>query len=111
MWPSTSTTGTVLQVRYRLDSLLGTGASARVFLAYDLELRRQVAIKRLHPGLGSDQAFLQRFRFEARAAAALNHPNVVQIYDWGQDEEGGYLVLEYLAGGSLRDLLDSGVEF
>ena len=105
----TSTIGAVLQDRYRLDSLLGTGASARVFLAYDLELHRQVAIKRLHPGLVSDEAFLRRFRSEARAAAALNHPNVVQIYDWVQDDEGGFLVLEYLAGGSLRDLLDRGV--
>jgi serine/threonine-protein kinase len=109
MRPTTSNLGTVLQDRYRLDSLLGTGTSARVFLAYDLELRREVAIKRLHPGLASDEAFLPRFRSEARAAAALNHPHIVQIYDWGQDDEGGFLVLEYLAGGSLRDLLDRGV--
>jgi serine/threonine-protein kinase len=109
MRPTSSNLGAVLQDRYRLDSLLGTGASARVFLAYDLELHRHVAIKRLHPGLASDDNFLARFRSEARAVAALNHPHIVQIHDWGKDDDGAFLVLEYLAGGSLRVLLDRGV--
>jgi serine/threonine-protein kinase len=104
----TDSIGRVLGDRYRLVTALGTGASAHVYLAEDVNLHRQVAIKVLHPALAGDVAFLKRFRAEARAVAALNHPNILQVYDWG--EEGGepYLVLEYLAGGSLRQFYDSG---
>ncbi len=104
----TDSIGRVLGDRYRLITPVGTGASAHVYLADDVSLRRQVAIKILHPALAGDQAFLKRFRAEARAVAALNHPNVLRVYDWG--EEGGepYLVLEYLAGGSLRQIYDTG---
>ncbi|HUZ19726.1 MAG TPA: PASTA domain-containing protein [Acidimicrobiales bacterium] len=100
--------GRVLAGRYRLDAGLGTGASAHVYAAYDTRLHRRVAVKLLHPGLNSDRAFLRRFRAEAQAVAALNHPNLVRVFDWGEEEDGPFLVLEYLAGGSLRDLLDSG---
>ena len=62
----------------------------------------------LHPALAGDQAFLQRFRAEARAVAALNHPNILQVYDWGEEDGEPYLVLEYLAGGSLRQIYDTG---
>ena len=105
----TDSIGRVLGDRYRLVTAVGTGASAHVYLADDVSLHRQVAIKVLHPALAGDQAFLKRFRAEARAVAALNHPNVLRVYDWG--EEGGepYLVLEYLAGGSLRQIYDTGV--
>jgi serine/threonine-protein kinase len=104
----TDSIGRVLGDRYRLVTALGTGASAHVYLADDVNLHRKVAIKVLHPALAGDIAFLKRFRAEARAVAALNHPNILQVYDWG--EEGGepYLVLEYLAGGSLRQIYDSG---
>jgi serine/threonine-protein kinase len=104
----TDSIGRVLGDRYRLVTALGTGASAHVYLAEDVSLHRRVAIKVLHPALAGDVAFLKRFRAEARAVAALNHPNILQVYDWG--EEGGepYLVLEYLAGGSLRQFYDSG---
>jgi len=104
----TDSIGRVLGDRYRLVTAVGTGASAHVYLADDVSLRRQVAIKVLHPALAGDQAFLKRFRAEARAVAALNHPNILRVYDWG--EEGGepYLVLEYLAGGSLRQIYDTG---
>lgn len=101
--------GRVLGDRYRLVSPLGTGASAHVYLAEDVALHRQVAIKVLHPALAGDAAFLKRFRAEARAAAALNHPNILQVYDWGEDGAEPYLVLEYLAGGSLRQIYDTGV--
>jgi serine/threonine-protein kinase len=103
----TDSIGRVLGDRYRLVTPVGTGASAHVYLADDVSLRRQVAIKVLHPALAGDRAFLKRFRAEARAVAALNHPNVLRVYDWG--EEGGepYLVLEYLAGGSLRQIYDT----
>jgi eukaryotic-like serine/threonine-protein kinase len=99
--------GQVLSARYRLLAPIGTGASASVYLADDVTLRRRVAVKILHPALADDDAFLRRFRAEAQAAAALNHPNVMAVYDWGQDDVP-YLVTEYLGGGSLRTILDQG---
>ncbi|MBK9179221.1 MAG: protein kinase [Acidimicrobiales bacterium] len=101
--------GRVLGGRYRLIAVLGTGASAQVYLADDVVLRRRVAVKLLHPALADDEAFLRRFRAEARAAAALSHPNVLAVYDWGDDDGTPYLVMEYLSGGSLRTLLDRGL--
>ncbi len=123
--------GLVLGGRYRLLAPIGTGASASVYLADDTVLRRRVAVKILHAALADDEAFLRRFRAEAQAAAALNHPHVMAVYDWGQDAgadrvggagapvawadaiadpAGGipYLVTEYLGGGSLRGMLDQG---
>jgi serine/threonine-protein kinase len=105
----TDSIGRVLGGRYRLVTALGTGASAHVYLADDVSLHRRVAIKILHPALAGDTAFLKRFRAEARAVAALNHPNILQVYDWGEEEDEPYLVLEYLAGGSLRQVFDTGV--
>lgn len=99
--------GRVLSGRYRLVAALGMGASAQVFLADDVRLRRRVAVKMLHAALADDVDFLRRFQAEAQAAAALNHPHVMSVYDWGQ-EETPYLVLEYLGGGSLRAMLDQG---
>ena len=93
--------GRVLGKRYRLLSALGTGASAHVFLAEDVSLQRHVAVKVLQPGLATDEAFLKRFRAEARSVASLNHPHVLRVFDWGEDTDGPYLVLEYLGGGSL----------
>ena len=84
--------GRVLGDRYRLLRPVGSGASAHVFLADDVRLRRRVAVKILHPALADDEAFLRRFRAEARAAAALNHPNVMAVYDWGEEADGPYLV-------------------
>ena len=78
--------GRVLSGRYRLIAPIGTGASAQVFLADDVRLRRRVAVKVLHAALAEDDAFLRRFRAEAQAAAALNHPNIVAVYDWGDDD-------------------------
>ena len=100
--------GRVLGGRYRLLAPIGTGGSAHVYLAEDSTLRRRVAVKLLHAALAEDESFLRRFRAEAQAAAALNHPNVMRVFDWGEDEDGPYLVLEHLGGGSLRDVLDSG---
>jgi serine/threonine-protein kinase len=102
--------GRVLAGRYRIIAPIGRGASAQVYLADDVRLRRRVAVKMLHDALADDAAFLRRFQAEARAAAALNHPNVMAVYDWGQETESEvpFLVLEYLAGGSLRAMLDRG---
>lgn len=98
--------GRVLGGRYRIVAPIGSGASARVFVADDVTLRRRVAVKVLHEALADDDAFLRRFRAEAQAAASLNHPHVLGVYDWGHDEVP-YLVSEYLSGGSLRTMLDA----
>jgi eukaryotic-like serine/threonine-protein kinase len=100
--------GRVLGGRYRLRTPVGTGASAIVYEADDVQLRRRVAVKLLHPTLAADASFLKRFRAEAQAAAGLSHPNVMAVFDWGEDQGTPYLVLEYLAGGSLRAMLDRG---
>ncbi len=103
----TAEIGRVLGGRYRLVAPIGMGASAQVYLADDVRLRRRVALKMLHDALAGDAEFLRRFRAEARAAAALSHPNVMAVYDWG-DDEVAFIVTEYLGGGSLRGLLDGG---
>ncbi|MCU1498360.1 MAG: hypothetical protein JWM47_2313, partial [Acidimicrobiales bacterium] len=103
----TAEIGRVLGGRYRLVAPIGMGASAQVYLADDVRLRRRVALKMLHDALAGDAEFLRRFRAEARAAAALSHPNVMAVYDWG-DDGIAFIVTEYLGGGSLRDLLDQG---
>ncbi len=104
----TESIGRVLGRRYRLVSPLGTGASAHVFLAEDVSLRRRVAVKVLQPGLAKDPGFLRRFEAEARSVASLNHPHILRVFDWGEDAGGPYLVLEYLQGGSVRGILDRG---
>ncbi|MGH9225472.1 MAG: PASTA domain-containing protein [Acidimicrobiales bacterium] len=100
--------GRVLGGRYRIAAAIGTGASAHVFLADDVRLGRRVAVKVLHPALAGDPAFLRRFRAEARAAAALSHPHILAVYDWGEEEDGPFIVTEFLGGGSLRAMLDRG---
>ena len=100
--------GRVLVDRYRLLAPIGVGASGRVYLADDVRLRRRVAVKVLQPGLADDAGFIRRFRAEAQLAASLHHPNVMAVYDWGQDEGLAFMVVELLRGGSLRALLDTG---
>ena len=100
--------GRVLGGRYRLVAPIGTGASAHVYVADDITLRRRVAVKVLHAALAGDESFLRRFRAEAQAVAALRHPNIMSVHDWGEDHDGPFLVMEHLGGGSLRDLLDRG---
>src|SRR5271166_699495 len=101
--------GRVIGGRYRLLAAVGAGASAQVFAADDARLSRRVAVKLLHPALAGDATFLRKFQTEARLAASLNHRNVLHVYDWGDDDGSPYLVLEYLGGGSLRQMLDDGV--
>ncbi len=107
--PSDDFAGRILGGRYRLIASLGGGGSAAVFAAEDMVLRRRVAVKVLPPGLAADQAFLRRFQTEAQLAAALRHPNVLLVHDWGNDDGTPYLVTELLEGGSLKDLIDRGV--
>jgi eukaryotic-like serine/threonine-protein kinase len=101
--------GRVLAGRYRLLGSIGAGGSGRVYIADDVRLRRRVAVKVLHAGLAEDAGFLRRFRSEAQLAASLHHPNVMSVYDWGEDEGIPFMVLELLVGGSLRGMLDAGV--
>jgi eukaryotic-like serine/threonine-protein kinase len=91
--------------RYVVQEELGRGGMATVQRAHDPVLDRTVAVKLLHDHLATDPAFLDRFRREARAAAALDHPNVVGVYDWGESDEGAYLVLQLVDGPSLREVL------
>jgi len=104
----TDSIGRVLAGRYRIESALGSGASAHVFCAWDVTLRRRVAIKVLHPALAGDSAFLRRFKAEAQAVASLAHPYILAVHDWGEDDFGPFLVTELCGGGSLRDVLDEG---
>jgi serine/threonine-protein kinase len=103
----TDLAGRVLAGRYRLLAPVGTGASGRVYLADDVRLKRRVAVKVLHGALADDAAFLRRFRAEAQVAAALHHPHIVTVHDWGEDGVP-FMVLEMLSGGSLRAMLDRG---
>jgi serine/threonine-protein kinase len=95
--------GEVIDGRYRLEQPLGRGSMAEVWLATDVELERPVALKLLAP-----EADRARFEREARAAAALAHPNVTRIYDYGEAGGRPYMALEYLPGGSLEERLPSG---
>ena len=102
--------GSLINNRFRLDRLLGRGGFAQVFLATDQVLGRQVAIKVLNPNLGDheDFDFLGRFQQEARAVAALDHPNVLGVYDYGEMAGTVYLVMPYIDGGSLHDRIAGG---
>ena len=95
--------GSTLNKRYRLDRKIGEGGFASVFLATDLDLGRQVAIKVLEQEWTRDKDLLTRFRNEARAIAALDHPNILQIYDFGVTRDAPYLVMPYISGGTLGD--------
>ncbi|MGH8930496.1 MAG: Stk1 family PASTA domain-containing Ser/Thr kinase, partial [Egibacteraceae bacterium] len=95
----------VLAGRYVLQGLLGQGGMADVELAFDQILDRQVAAKMLHARYATDPSFLARFRREAQAAASLNHPNVVAVYDTGDSDGRPFIVMEYVRGRSLRDVL------
>jgi hypothetical protein len=90
---------------YRIERLIGKGAMGAVYLAVQESLRRPVALKVLAPKLAADRDFVHRFQAEARAAAALSHPNVVVVYDVGEENGAHYLSMEFMAGGSLEQKL------
>jgi beta-lactam-binding protein with PASTA domain/predicted Ser/Thr protein kinase len=100
--------GVVVDSRYRLLSRLGSGGMAEVWAAEDTELGRQIALKLLHGRLAADDDFVERFRREASAAAGLQHPNVVSVYDRGESQGTYYIAMEYLRGPSLKDLVRRG---
>ncbi|MDP9295115.1 MAG: Stk1 family PASTA domain-containing Ser/Thr kinase [Actinomycetota bacterium] len=98
----------VLGGRYRVETLLGQGGMAEVYRGTDTVLGRAVAIKMLAPQYAKDQSFVDRFRREAQAAARLNQPNVVGVYDTGSDDGIHYIVMEYVEGRTLADFLSRG---
>jgi len=96
---------TIAEGRYRVEDSLGHGGMASVYRAHDGELDRPVAIKILADNLASDPNFRERFLREARMAARLSHPNIVQVYDAGEDDGRPYIVMEYVEGPTLADEL------
>lgn len=97
--------GRLIDGRYQVRSLIARGGMATVYVATDLRLERRVAIKIMHDHLAADDAFRERFIREARASARLAHPNLVNVYDQGEDDGLAYIVMEYVPGITLRDLL------
>jgi eukaryotic-like serine/threonine-protein kinase len=97
--------GTLFDGRYQVVRKLGAGGMANVYLAEDQELGRRVAIKILNDRHANDDQFVERFRREAKNAAALSHPNIVSIYDRGEAEGTYYIAMEYLDGRSLKELI------
>jgi len=102
---SDSLIDTLFDGRYRIQRKLGAGGMADVYLAEDQELGRRVAIKILNSRHGNDDQFIERFRREAKNAAALNHPNIVSIYDRGEAEDTYYIAMEFLDGRTLKELI------
>ncbi|HLI55695.1 MAG TPA: Stk1 family PASTA domain-containing Ser/Thr kinase [Actinomycetota bacterium] len=100
-------TGRLFGGRYEVLGPLASGGMAEVFIARDQLLGRPVALKILHPEFARDRAFIERFRREAQSAASLNDPRVVAIYDWGSDGGTYFLVMEYVEGKSLKELISS----
>lgn len=100
--------GKILNSRYELKQLIGSGGMADVYMATDSLLGRTVAVKILHPQYAKDQVFVARFRQEAQAAANLNQGNIVNVYDWGIENSIYYLVMEYVEGRDLKDIILQG---
>jgi eukaryotic-like serine/threonine-protein kinase len=95
----------ILNNRYEVHSRIGRGGMADVYLARDLQLDRPVAVKVLFPEYANDDNFVERFRREAQAAANLTHPNIVSIFDWGQQGSTYFIVMEYVNGQTLADIV------
>ena len=105
----------MLGERYELGAMIGTGGMADVYLAQDVRLNRQVAIKILRSDLARDPSFVTRFNKEALSVAALNHPGIVSVYDSGKEDSPSgampYIVMEYVEGKTLRELVNKGERF
>ncbi|EXX84732.1 serine/threonine protein kinase, partial [Paenibacillus darwinianus] len=97
--------GRELGGRYEIIERIGSGGMALVYKAHDVLLNRKVAVKILRQQFGHDEEFVRRFRREAQSAASLSHPNVVSIYDVGEEEDTHYIVMEYVEGSNLNDLI------
>src|SRR5271168_5647781 len=93
--------------RYQLTHLIARGGMAQVYRAMDRQLERPVALKVLFPELSVDRTFVERFRREAQAAANLSHPNIVPVFDWGEDTGTYFIVMEFIDGRPLSSILKS----
>ena len=96
--------GQIVKERYEILEILGEGGMAFVYKAHDMQLERFVAIKTLKPNYVNQETFVDRFKREAKTAANLNHPNIVQIFDWGIEDEP-YFVMEYIEGNTLTSII------
>ena len=101
-----ATEARVLANRYELGAEVGRGGMARVYLARDRLLERTVAVKVLSDLDAHDATAIERFRREAQAAARLNHPNIVAVYDWGEEDDTAFIVMEYVDGQTLREVIN-----
>ena len=100
--------GTLIDNRYAVTEVLGAGGMAQVYLARDRVLDRDVALKVMREQYADDAGFVERFTREARNAAALNHPSIVQVYDQGREDGSYYMAMEYVPGGTLKDRIVEG---
>ena len=98
--------GELLADRYELEELVGTGGMSSVFRAHDRLLDRKVALKILHQHYSADGEYVERFRREARAVAAVSHPNIVTVIDRGAHEGRQFIVFEYVDGENLKRLIE-----
>jgi len=103
------TEGSIVDKRYRVLRRLGSGGMADVWLAEDTHLQRQVALKVLHSRFLQDQQFVERFQREAEHAAGLQHPNIVAVFDRGQDAGVNYIAMRYVEGPTLKELIERGL--
>jgi beta-lactam-binding protein with PASTA domain/predicted Ser/Thr protein kinase len=101
--------GSVVDGRYRVLKRIGSGGMADVWLADDAHLQRRVALKVLHSRFSQDREFVERFRREAEAAAGLQHPNIVAVFDRGEFEGSYYIAMQYVEGRTLKQLIDAGL--
>jgi len=97
--------GQKIDGRYQIIRTIGEGGMANVYLAYDTILEREVAVKVLRGDLSNDEKFVKRFQREAKAASSLNHPNIVEMYDVGEDDGNYFIVMEYVNGKTLKSLI------
>jgi serine/threonine-protein kinase len=97
--------GRLIGERYRIEQVVARGGMATVYLAMDIRLERKVALKIIHPHLASDHSFREKFIREARIAAKLSHPNLVNVFDQGEDGDLAFMAMEYVSGITLRDAL------
>ncbi|MEY4988446.1 MAG: hypothetical protein RI933_79, partial [Actinomycetota bacterium] len=97
--------GRIIGERYRVEQIVARGGMATVYLAVDLRLERKVALKIIHPHLANDVSFRDKFIREARIAAKLSHPNLVNVFDQGEDGDMAFMAMEFVSGITLRDAL------
>jgi eukaryotic-like serine/threonine-protein kinase len=96
----------IISNRFRIDKRIASGGMADIYLGEDISLKRKVAVKILSPNYAGDRNFVARFKSEASILTKLNHPNIVEIYGWGKFDNSYYIVMEYVSGTSLKELID-----